>query len=87
MGWGRLGSIFGRVKGSALVLFLFYVNVFRMGLFSRFSSHPLTITAPWVLLRVRWSIPHGVTTSSSLAGNREAELNKTNHFLFPPTSP
>ena len=48
MGWA--------VWGTAFVLFLFYVNVSGMRLWSRFSSQPLTILAPWVFLCIRWSI-------------------------------
>ena len=50
MGWGSLGSIVGGVRGSALVSVLFYVNISGM-------RQALTIPVPWVLLRVRWSIP------------------------------
>ena len=39
------------------LLFLFYVNVSGMRPRSRFYSQLLTIPAPWVILRVRWSIP------------------------------
>ena len=45
------------VKGPVLVLFLFYVNVSGIGLRSRLLFQPLTIPSPWVLLRVKWSIP------------------------------
>ena len=65
------------VKGSALVLFLFYVNVSGLRPRSRLSSQPLTILAPWVLLRVGRSIPLiplWVSASHFLVGNREAEL-------------
>ena len=61
----------------ALVLFLFYVNVSGMRLWSRFSSQPLRIQGPWFLLHVGWSIPlitPWVTTSRFLAGNREFDL-------------
>ena len=47
---------------------------------SRLSSLPLMIPPPWVLLRVRWSVPlvpPEVTASHFLAGNREAELKPT----------
>ena len=56
MGWGESGFNCWGVNGPALVLFLFYVNVSGMRAPSRLSSRPLTIPAPWVLLRVRWSI-------------------------------
>ena len=43
-------------RGQALVLFLFYMNI--SGMLPRFPlSQPLTILAPWVFLRVRWSLP------------------------------
>ena len=55
MVWGGgLGSLVGEVKGPALV-FLNNVNISGMRPWSRLSSQPLTIPAPWVL-RVRWSI-------------------------------
>ena len=57
MGWGSLGSIVEGVKGPVLVLFLHYMNVSAMRSWSRLSSQPLTIPAPWILLHVRWSIP------------------------------
>ena len=44
------------VMGPVLVLFLFYENVSDMRPWSRMSSQPFTIPAPWVLLCVRWSI-------------------------------
>ena len=46
-----------RVRWPALASFLFYVNVSGMHPRSRLSFKPLMIPAPWVLLRVRWSIP------------------------------
>ena len=56
--WGRgsLGSIKG-VRRPRLVLFLIYVNVSGMRPRSRLSYQPLPIPVPWVLLRVRRSIP------------------------------
>ena len=57
MGWGESGFNCWGVKGPALVLFLFYVNVSGMRPRSRLSSQPLTIPAPWVLLRVRGLSP------------------------------
>ena len=57
MGWGRSGFNCWGVRGPALVLFLFYVNVSEMRPRSLLSSQPLTIPVPWVLLRVKWSIP------------------------------
>ena len=54
MGWGESGFNCWGVKRSALVLFLFYVKVSGGGLA---CPQPLTILAPWILLRVRWSIP------------------------------
>ena len=81
-GWGRsVGSIVGGSGGPALVLFLFYVNVSGMRPRSCLSFQLLPILAPWVLLRVRWSIPLAspcVTASRSLLWNREAELKPTN---------
>ena len=75
-----LGSNVGDL-GSALVLFLFYVNVYGMHQQSRLSPQPLTVPAPWVILRVNWSIPLVpplVTPSRFLAGNGgEAELKLT----------
>ena len=68
------------VRGPALVLFLFYVTLSRMLLWSHLSSRPLTIPAPWVLLRIGWSIllvPPWVTAFRFFAGNREAELKPT----------
>ena len=56
-GVGRVWVQFLGVRVSTLVLFLFYVNVYEMCLRSRLSSQPSTITAPWVLLHIRWSIP------------------------------
>ena len=46
-------------KGPVLVLFLIYMNV--SGMHPRFclSSQSLTMPAPWVLLRIRWSITLG----------------------------
>ena len=41
----------------ALVLFLFNVYVSGMSPRTRLSSHTLMISASWVLLRFRWSIP------------------------------
>ena len=58
----------------------FYVNVSGIRLRSLLSSQPLTISAPWVLLRFRWSIPlvsPWVTVSSFLPGNMEAKLKPT----------
>ena len=57
LGRGESGFNCWRIRGSALVSFLFYVNVSGMRPRSRLSSQHLTISAPWVLLRVRWSIP------------------------------
>ena len=57
MGWGEFGFNCWRVIGSALLSFLFYVNVSRMPPRSRLPSQPLTIPAPWVVLRFRRSIP------------------------------
>ena len=56
-GWWESGFKCWEVRGPALVLFLFYVNVSRMHPRSSLSSQPLTIPAPWALLRVRRSIP------------------------------
>ena len=74
MGWGSLGSIVGGARGPAIVLFLFYKNVSGIRPWSRLSSQPLTIPAPWVILHVGWTIPlvpPWVTASRFLAGNRE----------------
>ena len=62
--------------------FLFYVNLSGVRLLSGLASQPLTILAPWVLLRVRWSITwlNGSTLGDCLplfSGNREAELKLT----------
>ena len=70
-GGGSLGSIFWRVRGTALVLFLFYVDVSGMHARSHLSFQPLMIPAPWVLLRIKWSIPGCLPPF--LAGNREAD--------------
>ena len=62
------------------MLFLFYVNVSGMSLPSRLPSQPLMMSAPWVLFRVKWSIPLvplWMTASRFLAGNIEAELIPT----------
>ena len=82
MGWGESGFNCSEIRWPSLVLFLFYVNVFGMRLRSHFSFQPLRIPTPWVLLRVRWSIPlvlPWVTASRFLAGNIEAEV-KPNTF-------
>ena len=50
MGWGECGFNCWEVRGPALVLFLFYVNVSGISPLSRLSSQPLTTLAPWVLL-------------------------------------
>ena len=57
LSWGKTGFNCWGVKGTALVLFLSYVNVSRMRTQSPLSSQPLTIPAPWVLLGVKCSIP------------------------------
>ena len=57
MGWGESGFKCWGFRAPALVLFLFYVNVSGVRPLSRLSSQPLTIPPPWVLLRVKWSIP------------------------------
>ena len=46
---------YNRVRGSALVLFLSYMNVSGTHPRPRLSSQPLTILASWVILCVRWS--------------------------------
>ena len=78
IGWGEPGI---NVRGSALMLFLFYENVSRMHLQSRWFSQSLMIPAPWVLqiskleIQIGWSIPlvpSWVTTSDFFAGNWEA---------------
>ena len=50
-------QLLGGSRGLHSCFFLFYVNVSGIRPQSRLSSQPLTIPAPWVLLRVRWSIP------------------------------
>ena len=50
--WGECGFNCWGVKGP----FLVYVNARGMRPPSRLSSHHLTIPAPWVPLRIRWSI-------------------------------
>ena len=75
--------MWGGVKGYALLLFLFYVNVSRMHPRSRLSSQTLTVQAPWVHLRVGWLIsvfPPWVIASRFLAGNREAEVKPITFF-------
>ena len=77
-GAGIVKSWGGWLRGLALMLFFFYANVYGMGPRFRLSSQPLTIPAPWLFLRIRWSIalvPPWVTASRFLAGNREAQLN------------
>ena len=67
-------------RGTALVLFLFYVNILGMPARYRLSSQLLMLPVPWVLLRVGWSIPlvpPWMTSSRFLAGNRDAELKHT----------
>ena len=57
--WGGVGEVWVQLfggQGPALVLFMFYVNVYGMRQRSCLSSQPLTILAPWVL-RIMWSIP------------------------------
>ena len=56
-GWDSLVSIVGGLRGPALLLLLFYVNVSGMCLWSRLLSQPLTIPASCVILRIGWSIP------------------------------
>ena len=78
----------GRVRGSALVLFLFYVNISGMRPRSCLSSKPLTKPVPWVLLRVSWSIPlvkwfHCLSFSCGEKGG----WAKSYYFLFTPTFP
>ena len=55
-GWGESRFNCWGVRELALVLFLFYVNVFGMCPLSLLSSQALTIPASWVL-HVGWSIP------------------------------
>ena len=64
-------------QGPALLLFLIYVNVSGM---HPGPSQPLTISAPWVLIHVGWSIflvPQWVTTSRFLVVNKKGELKPT----------
>ena len=65
MGWGECVQLLG-VKGFALALVLFYVNVSGMRPRSRLSSLPLTIPAPWVIICVGWSIRVTSTLSDCL---------------------
>ena len=44
------------LMGPTLVLFLLYVNLFGMHPRSVLSYQLLTILAPWILIRIRWSI-------------------------------
>ena len=83
MGWGKYGFNSWGIRGPALVLFSFDVNVSGMCPQSRLSSHPLMIPAPWVLLPIRWSfplVPPWVTTSRAQGG-----WAKTYHFFFTST--
>ena len=76
-GVGESGFNCWRVRGPALVSFLFYVIVSGMRPWFCLSSQPLTVPVPWVLLRVGCSlllVPSWVTASRFLAWNREAEL-------------
>ena len=57
MEWGQPGFHCWGIRGAALVSLLFYKSVSRMHPRSRMSPQPMTIPAPWVLLRVRWSTP------------------------------
>ena len=57
MEWGESGFNRWGVRGTALMLFFFYVNVSGMQPRSCLSSQPLTVLAPWVFLRVRRSMP------------------------------
>ena len=52
-----LGSIVGGSGCPCSLSFLFYVNVSGMRKRSCLSSQPLVAQDPYVLLRVRWSIP------------------------------
>ena len=73
MGWGEPGF-----KGPALMLLL-YINTYGMQPWSLFSSQTLTIPAPWVILRVIWSIPVVSTLGDwvpFLEENREVKLNQ-----------
>ena len=80
---GGASLVFNCFWGSgvpALVLFLFYVNVSGMHPQPRLSLKPLTILAPWVFLRVRWSIPlflPWVAAFRFLLENERAELKPT----------
>ena len=83
MEWGESGfKCCGSGDPRSCYLFLLYVNVSGMHPWTRFSSQPLMILAPWVFLRIWWSIPLvplWVTASCLLVGSREAEL-KPNTF-------
>ena len=75
------------IRRSILMLFLFYMNVSGMRLWSCLSSQPLMILAPWVLLYIWWSfplVPPWVTASHFLVWNKEAELKPSLslHFYF-----
>ena len=56
MGRGKSGFKCLGVYDPPLVLFLCYVNVSEMRPLSLLSSQPLTLPAPRVLLRVKWSL-------------------------------
>ena len=83
MGIGSLGSVVGEVRGPALVLFLFYMNL--SGMCPVFLLVPaFDDTGSLVILDIGWSIPVVftlVTASYFLAGNREAELKYITFFL------
>ena len=77
MGWGVSRFNCWEIRGTTLVLFLFYVNVSRMRPRPRLPFQSLTILAPWVFLRNGWSIslvPPWVTGSLFLTGDSEAEI-------------
>ena len=57
MGWGESGFNCWRIRRPTLAAFLFYVNISGMRPLSPLPSQPLTMSAPWVLLRVKWYIP------------------------------
>ena len=55
MGWGNLGSILGGQGARARVSLVLRDCIWNAPRY-RFSSQPLTIPTPWVLLHVIWSI-------------------------------
>ena len=84
LGVRECGFICWKVREPALVLFLLYVNVSGMCIWSYLSSQLLMMSAPWVIPRIAWPIPEVNTLVNIcfLAGNRKAELKCTNSSLL-----